>query len=178
MLVVVSPVCSAPTAGSCLDERQDIVYRRPRARSGTAPEPPLGAGSPAGLALRRGPAPEDGWDVVTDPTVLMRFSAATANAHRIHYDWPYATGVEGYPGLVVHGPLMTLAAGRGRCGRPASAGPGALQHRNRAPLFCGQPARITHEHHPSGVLSLLSGADGAPRTTLDAHPLEKGTHHA
>ena len=37
--------------------------------------------------------------------MLFRYSALTFNSHRIHYDQPYATGVEGYPGLVVHGPL-------------------------------------------------------------------------
>ncbi|HEY9416153.1 MAG TPA: hypothetical protein VIQ30_15435, partial [Pseudonocardia sp.] len=45
-----------------------------------------------------------------DPSLLFRFSALTYNTHRIHYDQPYATGVEGYPGLVVHGPLLALLA--------------------------------------------------------------------
>jgi 3-methylfumaryl-CoA hydratase len=45
---------------------------------------------------------------VTDPTLLFRFSALTGNAHRIHYDEPYSTGTEGYPGLVVHGPLLAV----------------------------------------------------------------------
>ncbi len=40
--------------------------------------------------------------------MLFRLSALTYNTHRIHYDQPYATGVEGYPGLVVHGPLLAL----------------------------------------------------------------------
>jgi 3-methylfumaryl-CoA hydratase len=40
------------------------------------------------------------------PTMLFRYSALTFNGHRIHYDVPYATRVEGYPGLVVHGPLQ------------------------------------------------------------------------
>ena len=40
--------------------------------------------------------------------VLFRFSALTFNGHRIHYDQPYVTGTEGYPGLIVHGPLMGL----------------------------------------------------------------------
>ena len=45
---------------------------------------------------------------MADPTLLFRFSAVTANAHRIHYDQPYATGIEGYPDLVVHGPLTAI----------------------------------------------------------------------
>jgi 3-methylfumaryl-CoA hydratase len=84
-------------------EEQDIVYRS---------EPP-------GTPPRRMPPPETGgadpegeWRVEldTDPVVLFRFSALTYNGHRIHYDQPYATQVEGYPGLVVHGPLLALLA--------------------------------------------------------------------
>lgn len=54
--------------------------------------------------------PEARWQrrVATDPTLLFRFSALTFNAHRIHYDEPYTTAVEGYPRLVVHGPLVAL----------------------------------------------------------------------
>lgn len=61
-------------------------------------------------APRREPAPDDvPWRrrVTPDPVVLFRFSALTFNSHRIHYDRPWATEVEGYPGLVVHGPLTT-----------------------------------------------------------------------
>jgi 3-methylfumaryl-CoA hydratase len=45
-------------------------------------------------------------EIQPDPVLLFRYSALTFNAHRIHYDQPYATEVEGYPGLVVHGPLL------------------------------------------------------------------------
>ena len=48
--------------------------------------------------------------LATDPVLLARFSALTYNGHRIHYDTPYATGVEGYPDLVIHGPLLALLA--------------------------------------------------------------------
>jgi 3-methylfumaryl-CoA hydratase len=61
-------------------------------------------------APRRDPAPSDvPWrkTVTTDPVLLFRFSALTFNSHRIHYDRPWAMDVEGYPGLVVHGPLTT-----------------------------------------------------------------------
>ncbi|MCW5745604.1 MAG: MaoC family dehydratase N-terminal domain-containing protein [Alphaproteobacteria bacterium] len=57
------------------------------------------------------PAPRDAtWskEIKPDPVLLFRFSALTFNPHRIHYDQPYVTGVEGYPGLLVHGPLMSL----------------------------------------------------------------------
>jgi len=48
--------------------------------------------------------------LATDPVLLFRFSALTYNGHRIHYDRPYATRAEGYPDLVVHGPLLALLA--------------------------------------------------------------------
>ena len=45
---------------------------------------------------------------MADPVLLFRFSALTFNGHRIHYDQPYVTGTEGYPGLIVHGPLLGM----------------------------------------------------------------------
>ena len=80
--------------GPALLDEHDIVYRAPAAPGETAPPPP--------------PAPEAAWarEVRPDPVLLWRYSALTFNGHRIHYDHPYATSVEGYPGLVVHGPLM------------------------------------------------------------------------
>ena len=71
-----------------------------------------------------------------DTRLLFRYSALTFNAHRIHYDLPYAREEEGYPALVVHGPLTTtllvdrLIAHRG--GRVAR-----LAFSARSPLFCG-----------------------------------------
>ncbi len=58
-------------------------------------------------------------EIEPDPVLLFRYSAVTFNSHRIHYDQPYATGVEGYPGLVVHGPLIaTLLVDLLRRNRP------------------------------------------------------------
>jgi 3-methylfumaryl-CoA hydratase len=84
-------------------EEQDIVYRS----------------EPGGTASRTvsrpgtgGPEPTGEWrgELATDPVLLFRFSALTYNGHRIHYDQPYATQAEGYPDLVVHGPLLALLA--------------------------------------------------------------------
>ncbi|MBU9135350.1 MaoC family dehydratase N-terminal domain-containing protein [Burkholderia multivorans] len=86
--------------GVAIREEQDIVYR-------DAP-PPAAAGTPAPAAP---PAPTDeqySRVVTPDPVLLMRFSALTFNGHRIHYDRPYAMEEEGYPGLVVHGPLIAM----------------------------------------------------------------------
>jgi 3-methylfumaryl-CoA hydratase len=85
--------------GLCLTEEHDIVYR-PAAQA-TDPVPaPITASSLA--------EPGDMWtrDVVPDDVLLFRYSALTFNGHRIHYDRKYVTQVEGYPGLIVHGPLI------------------------------------------------------------------------
>ncbi|PLZ02349.1 acyl-CoA dehydrogenase [Burkholderia sp. WAC0059] len=83
--------------GTALVEEQDIVYRNV-APPGTAPPPTQLA--PAGHLWDRKFTP--------DEVVLFKFSALTLNGHRIHYDHPYVTQVEGYPGLVVHGPLIAV----------------------------------------------------------------------
>lgn len=86
--------------GVAIREEQDIVYR-------DAP-PPAAAGTPTPAPQ---PAPTDeqySRIVIPDPVLLMRFSALTFNGHRIHYDRPYAMHEEGYPGLVVHGPLIAM----------------------------------------------------------------------
>ncbi|MEH0421265.1 hypothetical protein [Streptomyces sp. B21-083] len=73
-----------------------------------------------------------------DPALLFRFSALTANAHRIHYDAPYCRDEEGYPGLVVHGPLLALLmlelARRDALGRRVRS----LSYRLRRPVFAGE----------------------------------------
>ena len=79
----------------CIAEEHDIVYREDPAPGAPAPAPQP---APEGSAFHRVISP--------DPVLLFRYSALTFNGHRIHYDQPYATGVEGYPGLVVHGPLL------------------------------------------------------------------------
>ncbi|MEV7087486.1 hypothetical protein AB0O07_16540 [Streptomyces sp. NPDC093085] len=86
---------------TCLVEEQDIVYRS--GEGSTPRHPGIPGKSPA-------PDPEGPWQLPLQPTetLLFRFSALTANAHRIHYDTPYCRDVEGYPGLVVHGPLLAL----------------------------------------------------------------------
>ena len=82
-------------AGLCLTEEHDIVYRA-AAQAGEAAPAPIAAD-------QRAP-----WqrEVLADAVLLFRYSALTFNSHRIHYDRSYATQEEGYPGLVVHGPLI------------------------------------------------------------------------
>ena len=68
------------------------------------PSPARSSASP------RPPQADATWSkkIMADPVLLFRFSALTFNGHRIHYDQPYVTGTEGYPGLIVHGPLMGM----------------------------------------------------------------------
>ena len=163
-----------------VEERQDIVFREARAPSADMPAPgPVAAMMPVGPPLNRS-APGR-WDVLTDPTMLMRFSAASANAHRIHYDWPYATRVEGYPGLVVQGPLTVMLLGETM--REVAALPERvrLRHRNWAPLFCGDPATILHTVDGNAVTASLERGNhhhGVVCTSLTRLPQEKGTSHA
>ena len=92
--------------------------------------------------------------VKPDPVLLLRYSALTFNAHRIHYDLAYATGVEGYPALVVHGPLVAtlLLDGLQR------ARPGVLirafAFKGVRPLFHDQPFTINGRDDGNGKFSL------------------------
>lgn len=83
------------TQGVALTEEHDIVYRA-AAQTGDPAPPPVAAEK--GAAWQREITPSD--------VLLFRYSALTFNGHRIHYDRQYVTEVEGYPGLIVHGPLI------------------------------------------------------------------------
>jgi 3-methylfumaryl-CoA hydratase len=115
-----------------LEELQTTVYRGPTEAGPTSgDEPPGTAGYDEASLLR---------EVRFDPTTLFRYSAVTWNSHRIHYDAGYATNVEGYPGLVVHGPLLaTLLAGEAT--RELGA-VGSVQYRARAPVFVDDIVQI------------------------------------
>ena len=100
------------------------------------------------------------------PPLLFRYSALTFNAHRIHYDRPYATGVEGYPDLVVQGPLDRHAALRA-CSSRAALPVRVFEFRARAPLFANRRFWLTGEPTGDGAsLSAVRG-DGVVAMTLD-----------
>jgi 3-methylfumaryl-CoA hydratase len=82
-------------AEPALVEFHDIVYREAKKPTDVEPSP---VAAPTGAAWQRRLVPDD--------VLLFRYSALTFNGHRIHYDRHYVTAVEGYPGLVVHGPLI------------------------------------------------------------------------
>jgi 3-methylfumaryl-CoA hydratase len=89
---------------------------------------------PAGLAWRR--------TVKADAVSLFRFSAITFNPHRIHYDKPYATGVEGYPGLVVHGPYSQHCLSDFIRDMNPGKRMATFNMRARAPLFEDEPFEL------------------------------------
>ena len=113
-----------------LSEERDIIYLPGRPPG----EPVAAAGAPPG-SVEAAAEGELVRQHHVDPTLLFRFSALTYNAHRIHYDRDYARQVEGYPGLVVHGPLQALLmaeVGAELLGAPEGL---AMSYRLTAPLF-------------------------------------------
>ncbi len=123
VFVTVGHTITGP-AGPAIEEEHDIVYRGAEGaavRAGERAAPP-----PAG-AFRR--------TVEPGPVLLFRYSALTANGHRIHYDLDYVTREEGYPGLIVHGPLQaTWLADLVRRQRPG-ARISRFAFRGRRPAF-------------------------------------------
>ncbi|WP_425261238.1 FAS1-like dehydratase domain-containing protein [Rubrivivax sp. RP6-9] len=97
--------------GLAVAEEHDIVYREAPAPDAPAPAAQPAQTAPGDASFAR--------EIVPDPVLLFRYSALTFNGHRIHYDRRYVTEVEGYPGLIVHGPLIaTLLADLLRRERP------------------------------------------------------------
>lgn len=148
--------------GLALEERHDIVYRtlEPAGAKATS-EKPAGT-KPAAEA----PAPADREERVNgDPVLLMRYSAATFNGHRIHYDRAYCIEEEGYPGLVVHGPLQATLLLRLARRMNGGAYPATFAFRGVSPLFDGQA--FTVKARQSAPLSLWI-ENAAGRTTMTA----------
>lgn len=103
--------------------------------------------------------------VETSAPMLLRFSSLTFNPHRIHYDLPYATQTEGYPGLLVHGTL-TAALLLDTCA--AAVGVEAIARvtlRARRPAFCGTTLTLAGQRHAAGVR--LAALDGDGLTVMD-----------
>ncbi len=116
--------------GLAIVEEQDLVYR----------EAATGSQHPAPGS---DPIPDAVWKqtITPDPAMLFRFSALTFNGHRIHYDYPYVTGTEGYPGLIAQGPMIALwllDLCRAHEDRPISW----FTFRGRSPLFCDEPVDL------------------------------------
>ena len=131
----------------CVEEAIHSVHRDLAA-------PTAEPGAVAALA----PLPPGAWSrtIVTDPVLLFRFSALTFNGHRIHYDRPYATGVEGYAGLLVHGPLVAvLLIDLVRRNAPQRRVQ-SYQFRASAPIFDTAPFRVIGVPSADGRVALTA----------------------
>ncbi|MCX8115362.1 MAG: MaoC family dehydratase N-terminal domain-containing protein [Burkholderiaceae bacterium] len=154
-IVTVRHEIRADGALAIVDEH-DIVYREAPAH-----------GEPA--AARRASASraaQFGRPVAPDPVLLFRYSALTFNGHRIHYDRSYATAVEGYPGLVVHGPLQATLLLDLLDRELPGARPSRFAFRALAPLFDTAPFDVCGARDGDRVRLWTQSADGA--IALDA----------
>ena len=133
-------------------ETQTIVYRE--AGEPTPPVADTGAGGEGEL-----------WR--PNAVDLFRYSAATYNGHRIHYDQTYVREEEGYPDLVVHGPF-TAAKLCDLASRTARAPLTAFSFRALAPLFVNQPVRLRHGDEPNSVIAVRCDGQTAVTATFEA----------
>ena len=146
--------------GIAVRDRQNIVYREAATSQAPAKHAAPGQENRAIAAS---------WTVATSSVLLFRYSAISFNGHRIHYDEPYATGVEGYDGLVVHGPiqatlLLNLAASQ------TGSTPVRFTYRGTAPaiagtdlLVCrgsGDPAKFWTQS-PAGLIHMEASVEAA-----------------
>jgi 3-methylfumaryl-CoA hydratase len=174
-----------------VDEEQDVVYRA--ATTPTGPADGAGTGGPDADGAGTGgagtggadaggadagpaevvPAGDGEWEIPVSPTLLFRFSALTYNAHRIHYDRDFARDVEGYPGLLTHGPLQALAMAEaaragalagdrgdaGDAGNAAGRGERFFDYRLVSPLF----------DHQGLIVSAVPGEGATATAVRDRH---------
>jgi 3-methylfumaryl-CoA hydratase len=147
-------------SGLCVREEQDLVYREMDTRGTVAGAAAKMGTAAATVTCPTAPPGAFSTQVLPDPVLLFRFSALTGNAHRIHYDLPYARQQEGYPGLVVHGPLQAIWL-IGRLQQELAIVPARFEYRAHRPAIAGRP--LTLEGWREGPLARLRtvDADGA-----------------
>ena len=138
--------------GTALRERQDIVYRDissapAAAPAKTAPPPPVAKHRETHMA---------------DPVLLFRYSALTFNGHRIHYDRDYVTKVEGYPGLIFHGPMQAAFIVELAAKLHGGAAPKKFSYRGVQPLFEGSEFSVNANDTGTGMELWTANSDGQP----------------
>jgi 3-methylfumaryl-CoA hydratase len=142
--------------GLALTEEHDIVYRA-AARPGDPVPPPQPAQVDAAWSR----------EIVPDDVLLFRYSALTFNGHRIHYDRRYVTEVEGYPGLIVHGPLIaTLLVDLAR--RNTDAPLRSFSFKAVRPTFDLHPFRVNGAPSADGRSARLWAQDHEGWLTMQA----------
>jgi 3-methylfumaryl-CoA hydratase len=144
-----------------IEEQQDIVYRDAVRPARKAPVP-----SEVGLVV---PSADGEWAIEVSAPLLFRFSALTYNAHRIHYDRDYARCVEGYPGLLTHGPLQALAMAEaartaGYCG-DQHGGYLYFRYRLTSPLFDFQGMVVSAAREQDAMVTAVRDIYGRQTAT-------------
>lgn len=147
--------------GLALIEEQDIVYRHPPKRPGSARHD-----KPPGEALFR-------QAMRAEPLLLFRYSALTFNGHRIHYDRDYAVDCEGYPGLVVHGPLLATLLANIREHVVGQRKLATFAFRAQKPVVSGEEFALCARRAPNDSLELWvdCGGEVAMRAEARLRPL-------
>ena len=143
------------TGSPCVREVQTLVYRDAGATPPAAPKP-----SEIEARWRE--------TIMPDPVLLFRFSAATFNSHRIHYDRAYAQGVEGYPGLVVHGPLIAIRLLEALHQQTEHAPLVAFRFRALRPLFDTAPFAVCGRIDGNAAELWAEAPDGGVAMTASA----------
>jgi 3-methylfumaryl-CoA hydratase len=138
--------------GTAIRERQDIVYRdistaQPPASTTTATPPPSAQHRESHMA---------------DPVLLFRYSALTFNGHRIHYDRDYVTKVEGYPGLIFHGPLQAAFLVELAAKLHGGKAPRKFSYRGVQPLFEGSEFSVNANETDNGMELWTASSAGQP----------------
>ena len=135
-----------------ITDRQTIVYRSAETADAKSHRPAKSSPPPPIAATKK--------TITPSPPLLFRYSALTFNSHRIHYDTPYATADEDYPGLMVHGPLQaTLLAQFAADLRGAK--PSAFQFRSLSPLFATSDFTINAREDGNDMTLWSARSDGS-----------------
>jgi 3-methylfumaryl-CoA hydratase len=136
----------------CISEEQDIVYREAT--------PPGAVTAPAPVVRYDG-VPQWSRSFEPDTTLLFRYSALTFNGHRIHYDQTYAHDEEGYPDLVVHGPLTATLLQQFALEHGGGRALARFDFRGVTPLFVGHAFQLEGKQAEDGTLAVWArGPDG------------------
>jgi 3-methylfumaryl-CoA hydratase len=138
--------------GAALRERQDIVYRDMSPSQQSAPAKPA---PPPPSAQHRD-------SHMADPVLLFRYSALTFNGHRIHYDRDYVTKVEGYPGLIFHGPMQAAFLVEFAAKLRGGAAPQKFSYRGVQPLFEGSEFSVNANATGAGMELWTANSAGQP----------------
>lgn len=137
-------------SGRYIQEEHDIVYRDAASDAASSKKPEMASTNYSWCE-----------EITPDPVMLFRYSALTFNSHRIHYDRDYVTGTEGYPGLIVHGPLIGTLLMKLASERMEGKSLKNFEFRNFNPLFETAPFKICGKKFDDTLCSVWAmGPDG------------------